>query len=90
MSEWIPVSERLPEEKESMFEKWYGTDRWLPGMFRTVSDEVIVATVYNDGSSKVQAMRTLDGEWSGCRVFKNLKVTHWMPMPELPKEIPYV
>ena len=36
--QWIPVSERLPEEHDSMFAKWYGTPtvatRNVPHYFR--------------------------------------------------------
>lgn len=28
VGEWIPVSERLPEEHDSIFAKLYGTDKW--------------------------------------------------------------
>ena len=30
---WIPVSERLPEEHDSIFAKFKGTDNWKRGMF---------------------------------------------------------
>lgn len=30
---WIPVSERLPEEHDSIFAKFKGTNNWKRGMF---------------------------------------------------------
>lgn len=30
---WIPVKERLPEEHDSIFAKFKGTDNWKRGMF---------------------------------------------------------
>lgn len=37
---WIPVSERLPEEKETIFAKLKGTDKWRSAMFEKMSDDV--------------------------------------------------
>lgn len=31
---WIPVSERLPEEHDSIFMRFYGTEKWKEGMFK--------------------------------------------------------
>lgn len=33
---WIPCSERMPEERPSMFAKFKGTDRWSMLMFEKV------------------------------------------------------
>ena len=41
---WIPVSERLPEERDSIFKKFKGTSKWNPMMFEKTSGYVI-ATV---------------------------------------------
>ena len=33
---WISAEERLPEEHDSLFAKYYGTPGWRSGMFRNV------------------------------------------------------
>lgn len=64
LPKWIPVTERLPEEK----------DRYL-----TVSIEPWF------GTTVVDTMR-----WSGVWMYDGRQteatVTHWMPLPEPPKE----
>ena len=83
---WIPVTERLPEEHDSVFAKMYGTNRWMPGMFRTLSDTVIVCVEGTDGRKKTAAMHTKDRKWDmSARHLRGDKVTHWMPLPEPPK-----
>ena len=42
---WISVKERLPDEHESIFVKFQFTDNWMPGMFLTTSNDVIVAVI---------------------------------------------
>lgn len=34
---WIPVNERMPEEHNSIFAKFKGTDNWKKGMFKKTS-----------------------------------------------------
>lgn len=51
-SGWIPCSERLPEEHDSMFIKFKGTKKWSTAMFERKSDEVIV-TVTDDAGRTV-------------------------------------
>lgn len=84
---WIPVTERLPEEHDSMFAKWYGTPLWQPGMFRTTSGDVLVCVEFGEGSRVVSTARTNAGEWNISSIFSG-KVTHWMPLPNPPKEVP--
>ena len=83
---WIPVTERLPEEHESVFAKIYATEKWEPHMFRMTSDDVLAVVKFEDGSSKVKVVRTTDGEYRLLNVFRAKEVTHWMPLPEPPKE----
>lgn len=81
-SNWIPCSERLPEERESIFAKFKGTDKWKSAMFEKISDEVNVTVEYADGTRKVETLRTIDGKWNAtCRVAK-FKVVAWQPLPE--------
>ncbi len=76
--EWIPVSERLPEEKE-----WIGTEKFGT----TMSDEIII-TFEVDGHRFVRVMclqngdlglsdkHTMDAFYNGWRMIA------WMPLPE--------
>ena len=86
--EWIPVTERLPEEYESDFAKYYGTDQWNNTLWRAKSKEVLVCFEYVDGSRCVRSSFTMDGKWNieRKRVLHDLKVIAWMPMPEPYKE----
>ena len=81
---WIPVSERLPEEHDSIFARFKGTDKWNKAMFEKTSDEVNVTIEYEDGSRKTTTSHTLDGVWKiekEQRVVKG-KVAAWQPLPE--------
>ncbi len=86
VQQWISVEERLPEEHDSMFAKWYDTPMWKPGMFRTTSGDVLVCVEFGEGSRVVSTARTNAGEWNISSIFSG-KVTHWMPLPEPPKEV---
>lgn len=82
---WIPVTERLPEEHDSIFAKLKGTDEWKARMFGSVSDYVLV-TIEHEGSvlEKCQVAKTIDGKWenSFLRAFSNARVIAWMPFPK--------
>ena len=79
---WIPCSERLPEEHDSFFAKFYGTDEWKPHMFRKTSYEVIVTTVFADGTKRTDTAHTHDGKWKlGIKAIQR-EVLAWMPLPE--------
>lgn len=85
---WIPVEERLPKERDSIFAKLYGTEKWNKNMFRGISDDVRVVVVFKDGSAMVWHDHTVDGKWSReTSVISGTpgKITHWMENPELPK-----
>lgn len=84
--EWIPVSERLPKEHDSIFAKLYGTDKWNNKLWRTVSDRVLVTIKYDDGTRIVKESHTRDGEWSDEKRRMNCKVEAWMPLPNPYKE----
>lgn len=76
---WIPVSERLPEEHESIFMKYKGTDKWKIGMFEKCSDKVKVTIEFEDGTRITKTLHTIDGNWER---FFNGKVIAWQPLPE--------
>lgn len=84
--DWISVEDRLPEEHESIFAKAYGTKRWADGMFRTISADVLACIAFDDGRKKTMTLRTHDGTWALSSVHRG-HVTHWMPLPEPPKEV---
>lgn len=84
--EWIPVSEKLPDEHESIFAKSYGTDKWNNMFWRTTSNRVIAAIKYNDGTVIVKEAFTHDGEWTVEKKKINCKVIAWMPFPKPYKE----
>lgn len=85
VQEWISVTERLPDEHESLFARYKGTDKWLEGMFMATSALVIVCVEYENGERTVKTASTKDGIWNVKDSFYPCKVTHWMPLPEPPK-----
>ena len=86
--EWIPVSESLPEEHDSIFAKLYGTDKWDDTFWRTKSKEVLVTIEYEDGTRIVKSSHTTDGKWVLEKRAKlnKCKVVAWKPFPEPYKE----
>lgn len=86
--EWILVSERLPEEHDSIFAKLYGTDKWSDALWRTRSKEVLVTIEYENGARTVKSSHTTDGKWwiEKETTLSKFKVIAWMPMPEPYKE----
>lgn len=86
--EWIPISERLPEEHESLFAKFYGTDKWNDALWKTQSIEVLVTIEYEGGIRSVTSSYTTDDKWEiEKRVkFRKCKVIAWMPLPKPYKE----
>lgn len=84
VGEWIPVEEGLPEERDSFFAKYKGTDLWKPGLFEKISDEVEVTCKYYDGTLSVKTAKIVDGVWDveKERTIFALKVIAWKPRPE--------
>lgn len=86
--EWITVSERMPEEHDSIFAKLYGTDKWDDAFWRTKSKEVLVTIEYEDGTRSVQSSHTTDGKWALEKIatLSEFKIVAWMEIPEPYKE----
>lgn len=87
VQEWISVNERLPDEHETLFARYKGTDKWLNGMFMTTSDLVIVCVECENGERIVKTAITKEGVWKIKDSFHQYRVTHWMPLPHPPKEV---
>lgn len=83
---WIPVSERLPEEHDSIFVKFKGTDNWKRGMFEKTSKYVIATVMYDDGTILTERAHTIDGMWKTEKLILGGKVVAWMDFPEPYKE----
>lgn len=79
---WIPVEDGMPEERNSMFAKWKGTDKWSAAMFEKISDDVNVTVEYEDGTRRTITAHTLDGKWALPNRVIEQKVIAWRPMPE--------
>lgn len=81
ISDWIPCSERLPEEHDSIFAKFKGTDKWNNSMFEKVSEDVNVTVEFADGKRKTMTLHTIDGKWKTDTIVK-FDVISWQPLPE--------
>ena len=84
--EWISVTDRMPEERDSIFSKLKGTDKWKPAIFEKKSEDVRVVVVFEDGTRMVDHAHTIDGKWDVEKHPPKRTVTHWMPNPGLPEE----
>ena len=79
---WILVEDGLPEERNSMFVKWKGTDKWSESMFEKISSDVNVTVEYEDGTRQTITAHTLDGKWALPNRVVKQKVIAWRPLPE--------
>lgn len=84
--EWISVTDRMPEEHETIFAKFKGTEKWSPAMVAQSSDDVRVVVAFADGTRMVSHSHTNDGKWECEKSPVKRTVTHWMPNPGLPEE----
>lgn len=82
---WIPVTERMPE------------DDYTPGDKR-VQIKVLVCNIHNGQKSvrtlvrqfsrwlcRVGGVREWRWRWEWSKNVRDNEITHWMPLPELPK-----
>ena len=83
---WIKCSDKMPEEHDSIFAKFKGTDKWRPAMFEKASEDVRIVEVFADGTRRVYHSHTIDGKWDIEKQPMKRTVTHWMPNPELPDD----
>lgn len=83
---WIPVTERIPKEHNSIFAKFKGTNNWSKSMFERTSYRVIVTVKYADGTILTETAHTTDGKWKLTHPTLNGTVIAWKPLPEPYKE----
>lgn len=79
---WIPVSERLPEEHDSIFVKFKDTDKWDDAMFEKISDSVNVTVEFECGARETKVSCTVDGKWRCEKETVKKTVIAWQPLPE--------
>lgn len=84
--DWILTNERMPDERDSMFAKFKGTDKWKDGMFEKISQNVIVTVKYDNGERRTDVAHTVDGRWKLEIRILNAEVIAWKEMPEPYKE----
>ena len=72
---WIPVTERLPKEKDAGILKKLGTSK---------RSQYVLATVEVKGERMTVTACTYDGEWDWNMkyAFPDYKIVAWMPLPE--------
>ena len=80
---WIMCSDRMPEEDDSIFKKFKGTNKWNDSLFENISDKVNVTIEFENGKRTTDTSYTLDGKWR-CEKEYGLgtKVIAWKPLPE--------
>ena len=81
---WIPCSERLPEEHDSIFAKFKGTKKWNESMFEKISNEVNVTVADENGNGTTTHAHTVDGKWR-CDLLKcnkTYRIIAWKELPE--------
>lgn len=76
---WIACESKMPEEHDSMFAKFKGTDKWDNTMFEKISDDVNVTVEFDDGKRKTMTSHSTDGKW---KTPIKCKVIAWKQLPE--------
>lgn len=81
---WIPCSSGvMPEERDSIFKKFKGTDKWKDTMFMKTSPQVQVTIEFEDGKRMTSISHTLDGKWKHeLEPYNSSKVVAWKPLSD--------
>lgn len=79
---WIPCDVRMPEEHDSIFAKFKGTDRWQKIMWEKQSEKVLVTVEYEDGTRAVEVAYTCDGKWKYKTAVVDRYPVAWCHFPE--------
>lgn len=80
MPKWIPVSERLPEVGKSVLVISYGRVCFAK-LLLTVNNGGYPTFVLQDGLNNPPVLET-----TAHNEFTENRITHWMPLPEPPKD----
>lgn len=88
-TEWIPVSERLPENNDSVIVTWVNHNPEV--YYKDITDKPFTATAhYHNGRWYWYSTVTKDyldeyGTWEPDLVDEDIEIIAWMPLPEPPK-----
>ena len=84
---WIMCDVKMPEERDSIFAQFKGTDKWKNSMFERMSEFVNATVEFEDGTRMVKSLHTVDGKWHMGSGFLKYKVIAWKPLPSPFREI---
>ena len=84
---WIMCDVKMPEERDSIFAQFKGTDKWKNSMFERMSEFVNATVEFEDGTRMVKTLHTVDGKWHMGSGFLKYKVIAWQPLPAPFREI---
>ena len=79
---WIMCDVKMPEERDSIFAQFKGTDKWKNSMFERMSEFVNATVEFEDGTRMVKTLHTVDGKWHIGSGFLKCKVIAWQPLPQ--------
>ena len=80
--DWIPVDKDMPDEYDSIFTRFHGTDKWRDGMWLKSSAKVLVTVEFEDGTRLTETAKTIDGKWATENRIRKRKVIAWQKMPK--------
>ena len=85
-NDWIPVTERLPEERDSILQKLKEQTNGCLECSKKVSRAVLVTVEYPGKKRLVEVAHTTDGKWKMNVLQDNGKVIAWRSYPAPYKE----
>ncbi len=80
--DWIPIGKDMPDEYDSVFTRFCGTDKWRDGMWLKSSAKVLVTVEFEDGTRLTETAKTIDGKWATENYIRKRKVVAWQKMPK--------
>ena len=84
---WIMCDVKMPEDRDSIFAQFKGTDKWKNSMFERMSEFVNVTVEFDDETRMAKTLHTVDGKWHIGSGFLKYKVIAWQPLPSPFREI---